>query len=497
MKTTGSVWLVAALLFAPGQPEAGDSARVAPCQAARAEGTPLRLELDLKDGSRIVGAPRFESVSLQTPYARMDAPLAQIATIRMGESHETAAVEMRNGDQLNGVMDRKPIEMETVFGKVTVGVEHIRQISVVVEFLPFSEPASADGPLPVVASGKVTESPYDFCVADFNRDGRPDVAVSCPTPDARSVNVYLNDGAGGLIERARYPVGSNPQQVVSGDFDEDGRPDLLVAVYSGSLGSGTMHVLRGKGDGTFDVGPAFSPKVGGKGLNPCYMAVGDLNKDGHLDFAVCMNNDWSLNVHYGRGDGTFEPKFALANGQNPGGLATADYNSDGWPDIACGSQYTHLFVHLSDGRGGFKPPAPYLEGTSRRQPVFAGDLDGDGDADLVVTEYQSRYATILLNDGRGSFADKGRIDFATAASPLGVTDFDADGHADLVLAGGTRLLWYPGNGDGTFRPAAGHDLDHKPALARLCDVDRDGRMDIVSIDEEKHRILMRLNRLPR
>lgn len=92
---------------------------------------PPRLELDLVDGSRIVGTPAISTVPVQTPYAKMDIPLAQIQTIKMGDDHETVFVDLQNGDKLTGVMTLGPVELATVFGRVAVGIEHIRKFDVV------------------------------------------------------------------------------------------------------------------------------------------------------------------------------------------------------------------------------------------------------------------------------------------------------------------------------------------------------------------------------
>jgi hypothetical protein len=91
---------------------------------------PLRLELELVDGSRIIGTPGINMVPLQTSYAKMDVPLKQILTVRMGEDHETASVNLRNGDKLKGVISLSPITLETVFGKASINIEHIRDLRV-------------------------------------------------------------------------------------------------------------------------------------------------------------------------------------------------------------------------------------------------------------------------------------------------------------------------------------------------------------------------------
>ena len=90
----------------------------------------LRLELDLVDGSHVIGVPKIVSVPLQTSYAKMDIPLKQILTLRIDANHETASLDLQNGDRLKGVVNLEPIGLETVFGKVAVGIEHIRELRV-------------------------------------------------------------------------------------------------------------------------------------------------------------------------------------------------------------------------------------------------------------------------------------------------------------------------------------------------------------------------------
>jgi len=91
----------------------------------------LRLEIDLVDGSHILGVSRIKSVPVQTPYAKVDVPLKEVRSIRIGGDHETAALDLRNGDKIKGVISLSPIKLETLFGKVSVGVELVRELRVV------------------------------------------------------------------------------------------------------------------------------------------------------------------------------------------------------------------------------------------------------------------------------------------------------------------------------------------------------------------------------
>ena len=91
---------------------------------------PLRLGLDLSDGSHVIGVPNLDSVSVQTPYARMDIPLKQIRSMKIGKDHEAASIDMRNGDTLKGVVSLEPTKLRTVFGSVSIGIELIKEIRV-------------------------------------------------------------------------------------------------------------------------------------------------------------------------------------------------------------------------------------------------------------------------------------------------------------------------------------------------------------------------------
>jgi hypothetical protein len=90
----------------------------------------LRLEVDLVDGSRIIGVPSIESIPVETSYAKLDITLKQLMTLRIGEDHETATMELRNGDKLKGVVDLGTLKLETVFGDVKLTPDTLREVRV-------------------------------------------------------------------------------------------------------------------------------------------------------------------------------------------------------------------------------------------------------------------------------------------------------------------------------------------------------------------------------
>jgi hypothetical protein len=90
----------------------------------------LNVVLDLSDGSRLIGTPVIATVPVQTSYAKMDVPLTQIKALKIGDDHETVILNLRNGDTLTGLISLKPIELKTVFGTASIGIEHIQQLRV-------------------------------------------------------------------------------------------------------------------------------------------------------------------------------------------------------------------------------------------------------------------------------------------------------------------------------------------------------------------------------
>jgi hypothetical protein len=128
-KTPASLPLVALLCAAVGGAPITSHAAVAMDAAAQTNGT-LRLAVELMDGSRVIGTPAIASVPVETPYAKMNVPLHQIQTLKIGEDHETVTLDLRKGDKLKGVITLAPLKLETLFGSVSIGVEHIKQINV-------------------------------------------------------------------------------------------------------------------------------------------------------------------------------------------------------------------------------------------------------------------------------------------------------------------------------------------------------------------------------
>jgi hypothetical protein len=164
-------------------------------------------------------------------------------------------------------------------------------------------------------------------VGDFDDDGTPDLAVA--NLGSNTVSVLLGNGNGSFQAPRSYAAGSKPQSVAAGDFNGDGVPDLAVAnAGSYPYTDGSVSVLLGNGDGTFRAAVSYAA-----GTAPTSVAVGDFNGDGLLDLAVA--DAGGVRVLLGNGDGTFRTTpISYVSGVSPNSVAVADFNGDGWPDLA-------------------------------------------------------------------------------------------------------------------------------------------------------------------
>jgi hypothetical protein len=279
-------------------------------------------------------------------------------------------------------------------------------------------------------------------------------------------------------------LGSNPISIVTGDFNNDGIPDLIV------LGNqaGDIDLALGNGDGTFQ---PFRGIGGGCGYSR-YIADGDFKNDGNLDLAVRTDPNFcygNLYVTYGTGMGTLSGSILLLPPGSPFPLQmiVADFNGDGNQDLAFtgGSGFVYLF--LGKGDGTFQPLRRFTSGGAESYSIAVGDVNGDGKPDLIVTNVftgQSKgNVSVLLGNGDGTFQlpIKIRAGFRPTQSALG--DFNGDGKLDMAVANKGRVDLFLGNGDGTFARGAvlRSPLPYIQWIA-TADFHSDGKTDIAIVD---------------
>jgi hypothetical protein len=351
--------------------------------------------------------------------------------------------------------------------------------------------------------------PRAVTVADFNHDGKPDLAVfnlgpSSTSTSQNTLSVLLGNGDGSFQQAVSTNVPSSFPSVAVGDFNGDGLPDVALPI-AGSGALPTVAVLLGKGDGSFQPNVLLTSV----GQSPLSVAVGDFDGNGALDL-VTANSNGTLSVLLGNGDGTFQPQTDLDVGGAPRSVAVGDFNGDGKLDVVAAQQLTDtVSVLLGNGDGTFAPPQVFAASGVNFTPesMALGDVNGDGKLDLViksvsVLDSDAFQVGVLLSNGDGTF----RAPLLAPAQPdgsgdLAVGDFNGDGRIDVAVAGHLGSLTgdlsvFFGNGDGTLQPNLRLDLStggNDPQGVVAADLNGDGRVDLVATNASSSSVGVVLN----
>ena len=352
-----------------------------------------------------------------------------------------------------------------------------------------------------------------FKVADVNGDGFADVIVV--GPGTATITVWLGGGSAKLKDRVDSDIGEivfSSGNVATGDFDGDGNLDLVIAMNRGPL-----VLMKGNGKGGFTFGTRLE-RVGPYVDCPGPLVAADFNRDGKLD-VIANQCAGGIGIFPGKGDGTFLHPLKIEvpekNRSNDQSMVVADFNHDGIPDIAVGTM-TGVAVLMGKENGSFE--APLVLQTGFPLKIATADLNGDGNADLVVlpNDPDVRVAPLFgdagnsvwvyLGDGKGNFKALPPFSVTLSNSPpdggfpfhVEIADLNGDHIPDLIITKqqfsfktnlpSIRWLVLTGRGDGTFRTATefrnpGDSRQYPRYSFALADVNGDHKPDVIFLDD--------------
>ncbi len=345
--------------------------------------------------------------------------------------------------------------------------------------------------------------PYAVAVADFNGDGRPDLVTANFTDG--TVSVLLNTANPGATApsfavQETFSVGSNPYSVAVGDFNGDGRPDIVVANRNTA---GTVTILLNTTAPGATVPSFAAPQTFAVGNTPYSVAVGDFNDDGRPDLAVANFGSGTASVLMdttaaGATTLSFAAQQTFAVGASPISVAVGDFNGDGKPDLVVANHGSNTVSVLTDTTAAgattasFAPQQTFNVG-SLPYSVAVGDFNGDGKPDLVVANEGVGTVSVLMDKtaaGATTLSFAAQQTFAVGANPfsVAVADFDGDGRPDIVAANNATsgtisvLLDTTAAGSTTASFAAQQTFAaaNLPASVAVGDFNGDGRTDVVA-----------------
>lgn len=379
-------------------------------------------------------------------------------------------------------------------------------VSVFLNTTVLPPPAVSTAPKQAFATG---DNPYNVAIGDLNGDGKPDLVIA--NRDANTLSALINATATGaqvssFAVKQDFPTGSGARFLALEDLNGDGKLDIAVANFlsntvsvllnTSSVGSNTVQ-LTAKQDLT-------------TGLLPVAVAFADLNGDGKPDLIVSNESSYSQSIFLntttlGSNVASFAPRQDIPSGGSSGSVKVADFNCDGLLDLAVVNRLSDgLSILLNTTPVGslivsFVAAQTFSTGGTLLDASFltAGDINGDGRADLVVSNFFSNNVSTLTNtttpgSSTASFNPMQTFSVATSTgAPFAVAlhDLDGDGKLDIVVASlngsdtanASVLLnsTSPGAISFSFQASQSFDSGTDAVSAAIGDLNGDGRADLV------------------
>ncbi len=333
-------------------------------------------------------------------------------------------------------------------------------------------------PLTLASTGPVPT----FAVADFNGDGKPDIAYSGDNDSSTGAHLLLNQGGGTFNEVTPAALANVAGCLVAGDFNNDELPDLVIE-STAETAPITVQAFLNQGNAVFQA--ATSPiTIAPAGANVPVLVAADFDRDGNLDIAGSGDGfDYPAQVLFLWGDGTGNFAVQKVTGPDPFVVAAGDINGDGFPDVVAPTPGNES-IDIADvvlGNATRTFPQPYVIRTDAGGEFSIGDVDGDGYPDLFFKgdTLNQIASAVFLNQRNGTFLLAGRPSYWGVS----LVDLNGDGKAELFGNEADTFMIWPGTGDPNY--GSSPITFPAPSFAGsvggilFADLDGDGLNDIV------------------
>ena len=328
-------------------------------------------------------------------------------------------------------------------------------------------------------SNNSSPAPVDLVTGDFNEDGRQDIITV--NPALNNLALFLGTGTGSFGSSQRIEAGINPVAIITGDFNGDTHADLAVA----NRDNNDISIFLGDGNGDF-----IRTEVAA-GTAPVALVAGDFNGDTHADLAVANSGSNDVTILLNSGTGGFTP-FAgspFRTGDKPSAIGVGNFDGDAQLDIVTANESSNSLTILRGlGGGSFEQIHPVAATT--------GDLNNDGRPDLVIANDNDTLA-VFLGNASGTFSFSQAITLAPGSLPSAIVigNFDGAARADIVVAnaGTNNLSLFTGNNNGTFEAAVTFGVGAAPRALTAVDFNGDNRPDLAVANSGDDNVSVLLN----
>ena len=344
--------------------------------------------------------------------------------------------------------------------------------------------------------------PFSVAIADINGDNNLDlISVGF---NSRNASILLGNGDGSFQNQIGFSSGgngNNPFTVAVADFNGDGKPDIATEGY---FNNELRILLNNSIPGENSIAFQSSFSAGSTGIHPLSLVAGDLNRDGIVDIATANAGANNVSVFFGNGNGTFKTPTTFATGLYPRDIAFADINGDGKLDVITtnndGNTITILRNNTSTGATVPNFVARTITTGTSPEAISIADINSDGKLDIVTISHYGTEQNINVHINSGTmgsltitFATKTTIAIPSGNGDITIGDVNYDGKMDIVTATNGKTSLFLGNGNGSFQASTSYAIGNNPRSVALGDINHDNRIDMITANDTDSTLSVLIN----